>query len=191
MIFGHLPAGYLISNFTYARLGCDAVSRQAYIVAGMAGAIAPDFDLAYFYLFDERQHHHHTYFAHYPVVWLALLAVSAWWFRSARFQFLPAQALVFSLNGLAHMVLDSIAGDIAWLAPWQMRFFSLFAIRPVYEPWWLNFLLHWSFALEVAITFCAYRLWRDRACPRLEHLHVKRHAFYALKPSAANAKLKR
>ena len=191
MIIGHLPAGYLVSQFTYARLGCDAVSRQAYVAAGMAGAIAPDFDLAYFYLFDERQHHHHTYLTHFPIVWLALLAAAMWWFRSTRFQFLPALALVFSLNGFVHMVLDSIVGDIAWLAPWQMRFFSLFDIRPVYDAWWLNFLLHWSFALEVVITLCAYRLWRYSADYRLEHLQLKPHALHALKPSATDAKSKR
>ncbi|HEV7822952.1 MAG TPA: metal-dependent hydrolase, partial [Burkholderiales bacterium] len=71
MIIGHLPAGYLLSTFTYMRLGSDVVSRQVFLLAGMAGAIAPDADLLYFYLIDQRQHHHHTYFTHFPVVWLA------------------------------------------------------------------------------------------------------------------------
>jgi inner membrane protein len=190
MIFGHLPAGYLISSFTYARLGCDAVSRRAYVLAGMLGAVAPDFDLAYFYLFDERQHHHHTYFTHFPIGWLALIAGAACWFRLARIQFLPALALVFSFNGFVHMVLDSIVGDIEWLAPWNMQFFSLFEVRALYEPWWLNFILHWSFVLEVIMTLCAYRLWRYSADHRLAHLQLKPHALHALGSRTAGPRLK-
>ena len=171
MIFGHMPAGYLIARFAYRRLGCDAVSRAAFVLAGLVGAIAPDFDLAYFYLIDGRQHHHHTYFTHFPVMWAALLVVSVLWFSAARFRFMPALAFVFSLNGLVHMALDSIVGDIAWRAPWDMRFFSLFHVRSMFEPWWLNFILHWSFALELAIVVCAYCVWRSSLDgDRIRHL---------------------
>jgi hypothetical protein len=160
-------------------------------VAGMAGAIAPDFDLAYFYLVDERQHHHHTYFTHFPVLWIALLTISFVWLRSARYQFMPAVAFVFSLNGLAHMALDSIVGDIAWLAPWSMRLYSLFEVPHFYQPWWLNFILHWSFAAEAVLVFCAYRLWRASGVGRVQIPELKPHAVQALKPATGTARIDR
>jgi hypothetical protein len=160
MIIGHLPAGYLLSTFTYMRLGSDVVSRQVFVLAGMAGAIAPDVDLLYFYLLDHRQHHHHTYFTHFPIVWLALVAISMWWYCTARYRLLPALAVMFALNGFVHLMLDSIVGDIAWFAPWSTHLFSLVKISPAYHPWWLNFIFHWSFLLELALLSCAYMAWR-------------------------------
>lgn len=58
-------------------------------------------------------------------------------------------------NGLLHMLLDFIAGNIYWLAPWVNKPFSLFTVFRLYEPWWLNFLLHRSFVLEIAIVIWA------------------------------------
>lgn len=160
MIIGHLPAGYLISTCAYMRFGCDVASRQVFLCAGAAGAIAPDVDLIYFYLLDYRQHHHHTYFTHFPVAWMALLAVSAWWLRTARFKFLPALAVVFSLNGFIHMILDTIVGDIRWFAPFVDKPFSLFTVPKNYQPWPLSFIFHWSFALELAVVAWAVMIWR-------------------------------
>ena len=160
MIIGHLPAGYLISTFTYMRLGSDVVSRQVFLLAGMAGAIAPDADLLYFYLVDQRQHHHRTYFTHFPVVWLALLALSVRWFCTARFRLLPALAVVFTLNGFVHLMLDTIVGDIWWLAPFVDQPYSLFTVPARYHPWLFSFIFHWSFVFELAIATWAVMVWR-------------------------------
>lgn len=122
--------------------------------------MAPDIDMLYFYLVDLRQHHHHTYFTHYPVVWLVLLAASVIWLRNAKTKKHPAYTAAFSLNGFAHMFLDTIVGDIWWLAPWGAEPFAFFTVPALYKPWWLNFLLHWSFAAEIAIVILAIYLWR-------------------------------
>ena len=54
------------------------------------------------------------------------------------------------------MVQDSVVGDIWWFAPFIDRSFAL------YTPWWLNFVLHWSFALELAICAIAVITFRRR-----------------------------
>jgi len=36
-------------------------------------------------------------------------------------------------------------------------------IHGTYKPWWLNFILHWSFALEIALLIWAAWLWRGEA----------------------------
>ena len=161
MIFAHLPAGYLISRCVYRKLGCDAVSRAAFVLAGLVGAVAPDFDFAYFFLVDGRQHHHHTYFTHFPVFWLALIVVSAIWFCATRFRFVPALALIFACNGFVHLLLDSIAGGIAWLAPWSIYLYSLSDLCCYLVPESTMNFVHLSWALEVSILLCAYGVWRS------------------------------
>lgn len=47
------------------------------MTAALLGAIAPDLDLFYFYTLDGRQHHHYSYWTHYPSVWFALMLL-AW-----------------------------------------------------------------------------------------------------------------
>jgi inner membrane protein len=58
------------------------------------------------------------------------------------------------------MVLDSIVGDIAWLAPFSDERFALFEVPAIFKPWWLNFVLHWSFALELVLVASAVYCWR-------------------------------
>lgn len=160
MIIAHLPAGYVLSKLLVRhaeRLGAPA---PAFIRAGVLGAIAPDLDMFYFHLVDHRQHHHHTYFTHYPVLWLVLLVTSAILACRAKAKNIAACAAIFSLNGFVHMLLDTIVGDVWWLAPWGNEPFSLFTVPALYKPWWLNFLLHWSFALELFILVWAIHLWK-------------------------------
>lgn len=160
MIIGHLPAGYVISRLLVRYAERLRISAKAFIGAGVAGAIAPDLDMVYFHLVDHRQHHHHSYFSHYPIVWLALLAASVAWLFLAKRKASAAYAAIFSLNGFAHLFFDTIVGDIWWFAPWGNEPFAFFTVPALYQPWWLNFILHWSFGLELAILVWAGYLWR-------------------------------
>jgi hypothetical protein len=166
MFIGHGPAGYLISTLLFRHLPPAArAARGAFLAAGMAGALAPDLDMLYFHLVDHRQHHHHAYFTHFPSFWAALL-LSLAWVLAAKGRSKPILAIAFSLNGLFHMVLDSVVGDIGWLSPFDGALFSLATVPALYQPWWLNFLLHWSFLLELALVAWAIVLWRRGIPPR-------------------------
>ena len=160
MIIGHLPAGYIASTFLSSKLTVIGVARKWLMWAGMFGAIAPDLDMLYFHLVDQRQHHHHTYWTHYPVVWGAALIASMAWLGWAKRSHPAAIAVMFSLNGFIHLLLDTIVGDIWWLAPFVDQRFSLFTVPALYQPWWLNFVLHWSFALELGLLAWAIYLRR-------------------------------
>jgi len=134
MIIAHLPAGYVISKLLVRRAEPLGISATAFLWAGVIGAIAPDLDMFYFHLVDHRQHHHHTYFTHYPILWLVLLAASAIWLYTAKTKNRAACAAIFSLNGLAHMFFDTIVGDIWWFARGAMSHspssqFQLFTSR--------------------------------------------------------------
>ncbi|MDP1666177.1 MAG: metal-dependent hydrolase [Methylobacter sp.] len=162
MIIGHLPAGYIVSKLLFPYFESrDAVLRP-FLWAGIFGAIAPDLDMVYFHLVDHRQHHHHTYFTHFPIVWASLLLLSFIWFNAARVKIRAGLAMIFSVNGLIHMLLDSVVGDIWWFAPFVDKAFAFFTVPALYKPWWLNFILHWSFAVELAIVLWAFYLSRPR-----------------------------
>ncbi|MEH6490926.1 metal-dependent hydrolase [Halopseudomonas sp.] len=160
MFIGHLPAGYVATRLLFRRFARTGVTARYFMLAGMFGAIAPDLDMFYFYLIDNRQHHHHTYWPHFPVIWFSLLLVTSLWFGLARDRSRAALGVIFALNGCLHMLLDSIVGDVWWLAPWIDQPFVLFTVQAVYTPWWLNFFLHWTFALELVVVAWAIYLWR-------------------------------
>ena len=162
MIIGHLPAGYVFTKLLARKLVNKGINLRLLVLVGVIGAIAPDLDMFYFYLVDHRQHHHHTYWPHYPIVWIGLLLFFTllFWFTSKKST--PLLGLVFSANGFLHMLLDSIVGDIWWFAPFVDKSFAIFTVPALYNPWWLNFVLHWSFMLELLVLSWAILIWRRK-----------------------------
>lgn len=153
MFIAHAPSGYLLAK-AIIRPGCSSAFAKAIILVGVVGAVIPDIDMVYFYLFDHRLHHH-KYFTHWPITWLALLLMTTVLLRWAATKKAAFLLAVFALGGMLHMLLDSVVGDIWWQAPWLKQPLKLFTIEAVYQPWWLNFILHWSFAVELLICLAA------------------------------------
>lgn len=161
MFIAHLPAGYLTARLV-ARLS-GTTARPALVVAGLVGGIFPDIDLLYATLIDHWQIHHHRYWTHLPLVWLAISATAL--LLSVRFGTARQTVTVFLLAVWSHLLLDSIAGDIWWIWPWLDTPFSLVVIPAIHSPWWLNFLLHWTFAVELGFILLAVWLaWKRSAC---------------------------
>lgn len=162
MLIGHLPAGYLLTRAWLGRLTLPPRQTRLLMACGLMGAVFPDIDMLWFYLVDARQHHHHTYWTHLPLFWLLVLTPCALVARWAGHRLALLAVGVFAGNLLLHLLLDSIVGDIWWLAPWIDRPYALFTVPRVYAWWWGNFLLHWSFAIELVVILFALRCWRTR-----------------------------
>jgi inner membrane protein len=158
VITAHAPSGYILARLLIARWRNLPISARAVVLIAVIGALAPDFDMFYFYLVDARQTHHHRYFTHWPIVWLSLIGLSALSFRFIR----PAwafSALLFCVCAFLHLILDTLVGDIWWFAPFQDKPYALFTVQSRFSPWWLNFFLHWSFVAELLIWAWAIRLY--------------------------------
>lgn len=151
MLTAHAPAGYIIAKLL-SPLKPPSISSKKWAIYGVLGGLLPDVDMLWFYLVDNRQVHHHRYFTHFPIVWFSLLLLSYFLYKN-RQNSVTACALLLSINACVHMLLDSIVGDIWWLMPFYDRAFSLFTVPAVYpvSSWHWNFILHWTFAFEVAI----------------------------------------
>ena len=156
VIIGHIPAGYLVAALLQRHVRKWGVNRSQVLIASLAGSVAPDTDLLWFYLIDNRQYHHHTYWPHYPIVWGGIFAASVICNRASIFSRPSFLLLIFATAGLIHMALDSIVGDIWWFAPWLDKPYSLFTVPARFKFWWLNFILHWSFILEIALCLSTY-----------------------------------
>lgn len=158
MFIAHAPAGYITSRLlapAFARTGVDYLP---FVLWGMLGAIAPDFDLLWFVFVDHKQHAHHSYLTHLPVTWLLAMALSLLWMR--RRPAAGALAFSFSLGGFGHMILDTVMGGIRWLAPFSDQTYVFFTPTPDFiDMWWFYFLFHWSFKLELGITLAALLFW--------------------------------
>ncbi|MGY8811625.1 MAG: metal-dependent hydrolase [Pseudomonadales bacterium] len=163
MLIAHLPSGYILATYLLERVRKVPVKASWVIAAGMLGAVAPDFDMLYFFFVDHGQVHHHRYISHWPLLWLCLTTVSLGWCWLARTSVVGWLLLVFSLGGLLHVILDTLAGDIWWLAPFVDQRYALVTVPARFKPWWLNYMAHWTFVIELSI--CAWaclRFWRRR-----------------------------
>lgn len=161
VIIGHLPSGYVLAKLISRKIDRGVVDLRLFVVIGVIGAVIPDLDMLYFHIIDNRQHHHHTYWSHYPMLWISLLAAGTIWYRFSAKKSKAIMMMIFSVCGCLHMLLDSIVGDIWWLAPFIDKPFAIFSVQATYSPWWLNFIVHWSFALELGLWFWAIVLWRS------------------------------
>lgn len=163
MFIAHLPAGLLLTQVLIKGASSTELAKPQYyflLFTGLIGSILPDFDLLYFFLIDNRQHGHHSYWTHMPYYWTALFLfglVYCKMIQANRFVF--SALLILYLNILLHLVLDTLVGGIYWLYPMNDLYLSLVEIRPQFDWWVLNFVLHWTFMLELLITALAlYRL---------------------------------
>jgi inner membrane protein len=175
VFIAHLPAGYLATRYILSRRPRPAPVARRLIVLGMIASVLPDLDLLWFYFVDHRRQVHHAYLPHLPLAWIALFAAVALvpWIRGASSSAWLVM-LIVSANILLHQVLDTTAGGIRWLWPFSDAEFAMSHVRARYGPWYLNFVLHWTFALEVAIlaTACTCRCSSARVIPNPQKQYV-------------------
>ena len=141
MFIGHLPGGYLFARTLWRN------SPRIVFIAGLIGAVLPDIDMLWFHFVDHGAVHHHAYITHRPAIWAAILMVGV----------LLRNQIVIALGagGLVHMVLDSIAGAIAWGWPFSDVSKPLVVVPATYDHWVMSFLTHWTFQVEIGLTFVA------------------------------------
>lgn len=134
---------------------------------GVAASVLPDLDLLWFYFVSDRSVVHHAYPPHLPLFWIAVLAAAALVLRLRGARRTAWLALiVFGANVLLHQVLDTAAGGIRWLWPFSDAELVMAHVTARHPAWYLNFVLHWTFALELAIVAAALiALWRPRGVP--------------------------
>jgi inner membrane protein len=159
MLIGHLPAGYLLSRLC---------RRKAARVALLVGSILPDLNMLYFYFVDAGRVHHHGYPTHIPAYWTGVALCL--WLLSKRSRLKGVtRVLGWGVAGVGlHLLLDSVAGDIRWLAPFSTQAFSLVHVQATRGLWIWNFVLHWTFLLEVGLVVVAAEvLAREQAQRRL------------------------
>jgi len=152
MMIAHLPAGYIVAQTSAKN---QYLSYRTILFAALLGSAFPDLDMIYFYLVDNRQTHHHNYITHWPLVYLATLLTALSLVKFGQ-ETLGKFLIWFSVAALLHMVLDSVAAPMMWLAPFSNVSLELITIPATQPHWILSFILHWTFLFE--LTICALAL---------------------------------
>lgn len=166
MFIAHLPVAYLASRALAKRGAGSSAEGRRLIGLGMAAGLAPDLDLLWFFLVDQRRQVHHNYLPHLPAFAIACIAAAALALAMARARRETWLALAAAgLNWMLHLVLDTVAGGVQWLWPLSRHELVLSHVEARYQPWYLNFLLHWTFALELALVTVALWTWKRRRTP--------------------------
>lgn len=82
------------------------------------------------------------------------------WLPSPRLWLMSA---VIYTNVMLHLALDTIVGKIRWLYPFSRQDFYLFEVTARYKWAYWNFILHWTFLLEIGVILWALTLiYQDR-----------------------------
>ncbi len=166
MFIGHIPAGYILTKMVQKNM-----RTTKYLLVGLVASILPDIDMFYFYLIDNKQNLHHSYWIHIPFYWFIIGAVTflAIWLINKKEYYVAA--IIFFSNIFLHLLLDTIVGKIEWLYPFTDQAFYWFEVPSVYAFWVYNFIFHWTFLLEVGVIISAgYILIQDRFLkPSLRH----------------------
>jgi len=157
MFIAHFPAGYLLAS-----VGKTQVTRRHSKLAFwciLIGSVVPDLDMFYFYLVDNKQTHHHLYWPHLPIFWITFLSSTSLLSLLAK-QIKGVRASLFLFIGaMLHLILDTPVGGIAWLFPLQKNLMHIVEV-PAVRSWWVwNFILHWTFLIEILICISAIIVW--------------------------------
>lgn len=156
MFIAHAPAGYLMARYAFP----DSLKRTRGLwITALFFSVAPDLDLFWFYTFGKRAVAHHAYVTHWPLFWVLLAAAGLALSCLRRKSGWRPYIAVALAGALLHCALDSVAAEIYWLAPFSMRSVNLIHIPAAYDWWVWNFILHWTFALELGICIAAFVTW--------------------------------
>lgn len=157
MLIAHLPAGYLLARRLAPRLAAAPAEARRLMALGLAGSVFPDIDLFYFYLLDGRQTLHHDYWTHIPAFWPTAMLGAAVLLWLARVAIPWREGLAFLAGVFLHLLLDTPTGGIIWGWPASQNRFLLVEVPARFDWWVWNFVLHWTFLLELAISAWAAR----------------------------------
>lgn len=171
MFIAHIPAGYLVTRGLLRRFAVPEVARIRFLLLGVAASVLPDLDLLWWHFVDHRRQVHHAYLTHIPLAWIAVFALGAivLMLTRARREVWIAGAAV-AANVMVHLILDTTAGGIRWAWPFSQHEFALSHPPAAHGAWIYNFVLHWTFGLEIFITIAALVVWlragKRRFAPR-------------------------
>jgi len=162
MFIGHLPAAYLLGCAIRKARPSMQLRSDAIVLATLIGGVLPDFDLVYFYTIDARQVVHHQYWSHIPFYWVVIFLCLS--LITYLFQNMKAFKLLFFVFFaiMLHLALDTITGQIHWLYPFSTNTYSMVHVPAVHEWWVANFVLHWTFAVELLVVFFALTVYFKR-----------------------------
>jgi len=153
MLISHLPAGYILSKAVLTA-GRNAECRLC-LWTGLLASILPDLDMLYFHLIDKKQHLHHSLWPHIPAFWLSMLPIVAFSWILIRNKRYRLGSIVFFLNIILHLFMDTINGGIAWAYPFSKHLIVFFEIPPRFNWWVYSFMAHWTFGIEILVLIAA------------------------------------
>ena len=166
MFVAHVAGGYLVTRAYLRNIDTSSMEYRFvkyYLLFGLLCSVLPDIDLFYFYLIDHRQHAHHTYWTHIPLFWILFTGLLFSMAKAVSNQSRGFVWLILLLNTELHMVLDSVAGGIYWLYPFNGEKYRIFVVTARYDWWVLNYIFHWTFLLEMIIIAAAFYVYfQDR-----------------------------
>ena len=149
MLIGHLPAGYLLTKGLLKKLKLPY--SPWWFGLGLAAAIFPDLDFAYWYFFNYDGSNHHNYISHISFFYLMALLLCLLIYQIFKKAWLKFGLIIVFLNIFLHLILDSCFTGIKWLWPFAGQFIGIYNVGGSGGLLVDNYLAHWYWYLELAL----------------------------------------
>lgn len=148
MIFGHGPSGFFMTwliRVLPENLKWKEAKTKYILLLGTVGAMIPDADLFYTYLFNASVSHR-EFVTHTPFLWLLLSLIAFVLLTITRKQQWIPYALTFTLAGVLHVLFDTITAQVRLFYPFSRDFMG---IADLGIPFVNDNLLYINFVVEV------------------------------------------
>lgn len=149
MIFGHAPLGIALAYVLRKKWVVGLERREQFILYlfAVAGALAPDVDLIFYYFY-AANFWHHEIFTHGIIIWLILGAAMYVIGKWKNHKILRKGAGLFILGTLTHLLADSLGAGVAWFAPFSAQLYGL-TDWPWFADLWANYAFIINYGLEL------------------------------------------
>ena len=158
MLIGHLPAGYFLTKSILKKLKIslnNPLGKWLFLM-GLTAAVLPDFDLAYWMLFDEYgTGSHRFYYTNYPVIYLIILGFFVILYLLLRKKWLKYGIIVVFANIFLHFLLDTVFVGIKWFWPFYDHLIGIYNVNFTGGLLVENYFHHWWWFVEIALWILA------------------------------------
>ena len=153
MLIGHLPAGYFVTRSLIKKLKLPF--NNWWFLTGLVASVLPDFDFAYYLLFNQTGSSHRNYLSHYSMVYLtiAILFIIIYLFYKKRW--LKAGIIIVFANIFVHLVLDTVFVGVKWLWPFYDHLIGIYNVNFTGGILVENYFVSWYWYLEIVLWILA------------------------------------
>lgn len=152
MIIGHLPIGYFTTRYLIKKLKLPL--NKFWLGLGIAAAVVPDLDYAYWLITNSQTESHRGYFTTYPFFYFLIFLLWILIYFFLKKAWLKNAIIIVFVNIFIHFLFDTPFYGIKWLYPFSNIDIGIYNVGSYTNGSGIlvqNYFTHWYWYLEIAL----------------------------------------